>query len=463
LNAQARGSQTQIVQPVQAYGAALTSDAVINPVLQQHPSLDRTTFLTKQLLVTSDTPSATISVQVTLPNAKMAASIANELSQAMVTQQNAVIKAQYDKLIQQQQTIISNETTQINKLQDQYTNTPATNTAQLTVLSDQLQQERAQQNTDITTLQTYQTEQSLYSTPLVLTRTATPANKPSSLTGAIPFVPAMLALFFILGAVAIAFFEQGAGRVNDTYMLQQRTASTVLGALRWEQPESLKALSMSQTPYAEECRTMMADVLFHAEEGQAHILCVTGTRPQAGTSSIAAQLAMLLAQSKRRVLLIDANMHHPTQHELLSIPNEAGLAQLLEEARKARINSPGTVGSVDIADRIPIDSYIKSTMFPTLYLLPAGTPKVNPGDLLSMPELAQFLKWSSNPVDFVVIDCPALNRGDAHVLGALSDQTLIVVDATKDRVKQVLATKNELVNTGVHLAGLVVNKLGRWI
>lgn len=463
LNAQSHGSQAQIVQPVAAYGTALTSDAVLNPVLSKYHTIDRDTFIAKLLVITPDTPSSTITVQVTLPNAKMAADVANELSQLMVDQQNAIIKAQYAKLIQQQQATVASESTQISKLQSEYTNTPATNTAQLNVLDAQLQQERTQQTSDISTLQTYQTEQTLYGAPLSIARLATPPTKPSSITGSIPFVPVMLLVFLALGLVLMASLEQSAGRVNDAYTLQQKVSSNVLGTLRWEQPQSLKALSMSQTPYAEDARTMMADVLFRAEEAHARTLVVTALRQQAGTSSVASQLAMLLAQSKRRVLLIDANMHHPTQHTLLQLPNDAGLAALLEEARKARISSPGAQGGVDTLDGISVDSYIKGTNFSTLYLLPAGTPKVNPGDLLSMPELAQFLKWASRPVDFVIIDSPALDRGDAHVLGSLSDQTLLVVDATKDRVKQVLNTRNELINTGVKLSGLIVNKLGRWI
>jgi Mrp family chromosome partitioning ATPase len=118
---------------------------------------------------------------------------------------------------------------------------------------------------------------------------------------------------------------------------------------------------------------------------------------------------------------------------------------------------------IDISEKFPFDSYIVSTNIQNLYALPAGKSAMNPSSLLSMPEMEQFLHWASKPIDFVVIDCPALTYAEAHVLGGLSDQTFLVIDATKDRLKQLENIKEELISTGVRLSGLIVNKLGRWI
>lgn len=465
LNAQSRTAQVQIIQPVAVYGMDVTSDAVLSPVMSQYPKLDRTNFIAKQLLVTTDTPSQTVLIQVTLPQAKMAATVANALAQSLVAQQNAAIKAQYDKEVQLLTTRVSAEQQQINQLTQQYDNTPATNTNTLTQLDNQIQQERLLQNNDIATQQQLQTEQAIYGNPLIMARSATIATKPSSIIGTIPLTPVMVILFLAIGLVTISFLEQSAGRVNEAYELQQKLALPILGALRWLQPLTLQVLE-TPIPYAEECRMMMADVLFQAEHERAHILAIVGTHSKAGTSTIATALAVLLAQSKRSVLLIDANLHHPSVHELLHIPNEVGLAMMLEEARAIRTHSLGISnnhGLAELADRVPLDNFIKATSLAGLYVLPAGMPKASPGDLLNMPEMGQFLQWASKPVDYIILDCPAFDHSEAHVLGALSDQTMIVVDATKDRLKPMLNLKNDLTNTGVKLAGLIVNKLGRWI
>ena len=466
LNAQSRTAQVQIIQPIAVYGMDVTSDAVLSPVLSQYPKLDRTNFVARQLLVTTDTPSQTVQIQVTLPQAKLAATIANALAQSLVTQQNAAIKAQYDKEVQLLTTRIATEQQQINQLTQQYDTTPATNTNTLTQLDNQIQQERLLQNNDIATQQQLQTEQAIYGNPLTMVRSATVATRPSSIIGSIPLTPVMIVLFLAIGLVTISFLEQSVGRVNEAYKLQQELALPVLGALRWLQPLTLQVLD-TPVPYAEECRMMMADVLFQAEQERAHILAIAGTHSKAGTSSIATTLAILLAQSKRRVLLIDANLHAPNVHELLRIPNEAGLAMMLEEARAVHTHGLGISNHgnslAELADRIPLDNFIKATSLPGLYVLPAGTPKASPGDLLNMPEMGQFLQWASKPVDYIILDCPAFDHSEAHVLGALSDQTLVVVDATKDRIKPMLNLKNDLTTTGVKLAGLIVNKLGRWI
>ncbi len=466
LNAQSHASQTNIIQPVAAYSTHVTSDTVVEPVFQKYPHLDRQAFITKNLVVIPDTPSQSIQIQVTLPNARMAADIANSLAQSLVVQENASIKSQYDTEIRLYTGYINNEQKTIDNLNKQYAATPPANTAALTQLSNQISQERTQQSSYIATQQGLLTEQALYSRPFTIIQSAAPATKPSSVIGSIPFVPVMLLVVFLLGLMVITLLEQAAGRINEVYALQQKVSVPVLGSLRWERPMPLRELIEAKTEYAEDCRVMMADVLFHAEEAKARIIAIMGMRPAAGTSSIAAQLAAMLAQSKRRILLIDANLYTPTLHEQVGVPNEAGLALMLEEARKVKMNTPSGPGfnsSVDIIDKLPVDNFIKPTSLPGLYLLPAGKTRLNPADLLSMPEMGQFLKWASQPVDFIIIDCPPLNHGDAHVLGSLSDQTLVVVDATKDRMKQVLNIKEDLANTGIKLCGLIVNKLGRWV
>ncbi len=266
--------------------------------------------------------------------------------------------------------------------------------------------------------------------------------------------------------------------------------------------------------YAEECRVMMADMLFHAENAGAHTLAITSIKSKAGNSSIAAELAALLANSKRRVLLIDANLPAPTLHKRLGIPNEAGLARLLEEAHRLKIpNTPGgsrepargetkppepepyqrfrlptRAGQARTIDetetykvKIPdisngshsqpgfaesmlsFASYIVPTRIANLYAVPAGKTTINPASLLSMPEMSQFLAWAAQKGDYIVIDCPALDSAEAHILGSLSDQTFLVVDAVKDRVKQIESIREELLDTGIRLSGYIINKMGRWI
>jgi Mrp family chromosome partitioning ATPase/capsular polysaccharide biosynthesis protein len=516
LNAPTHSSQVQIIQPVSAYSTLVTSDSILNPVLALNPAVDRVNFVAKQLVVTPDVPSQSILIQVTLTSAKAAANIANGLAKLLVSQQNTYIESQYNQELQIVSKRIAGDQGTIDHLNQQYAATPSTNAAALQQLANQIDQQRTLQNSDISTQQELMTEKALYGSPLLVVQSATVVTKPSSLTGSIPFTPVMMAVAFILGLVVISFLEQHAGRITEAYELQHQVSIPALGSLRWTRPMiPLRQLIDSKKEYAEDCRVMMADVLFHSEEAGARVLAVTGTRDHAGSSTVAAELAALLAQGKRRVLLIDANLHDPSQHTILGISNQAGLAKMLEQARSMNVSKTplidsrpfgvlqglvartgvkqGTGGTrllspisifqqpdvipehpqgangasvrkvVEFTESFPFDRYIVATPIQNMYVMPAGKTQINPSLLLSMPVMDLFLKWASQQGDYVVIDCPALIHAESHVLGSLSDQTYLVVDATRDRSKQVVKVKEELLSTGVKLSGLIVNKLGRWV
>jgi protein-tyrosine kinase len=441
----------------------------VGTVLQHYSDLNRLN-LSRQIQSLPDLNGQNIMLSVTLPRAKEAANLANDLAHLLVTQQNADIKQAYEQQIKLLNATIADEQKQIDGLNKKIVQTPATNTTVIQQYQDQRNQIQSLQNQNVTQRDNLLTQQTLYSEPLSVLQTATVPNKPSTLLGQIPLAPVSMLVLLILGGVLIFFLEQWAGRINGVYVLQQKFVLPVFGALRWSDPGPheipLRTFCELKQPYVEECRVMMADILFQAKEAQAHILTITALKPHAGTSAIAAQLAALLAQSKRRVLLIDANLHQPSLHERLEVHNEAGLARLLEEARmmKVSVSFPGTNhGMISVIDRLPIDDFILPTALPNLFLLPAGRPLVNPTSLLSMPEMGQFLKWAAIRSDYVVIDCPSLTFAEVHVLGSLSDQTFVVVDAARDRLKQVAEIKDELMGSSVRLSGLIVNKLRRWI
>lgn len=465
LNAQSHTST--IIQPVAAYATLVASDSILGNALKNYPNLDRSAVVSKQLVVNSDDPSQSITIQLTLTNPKQAASLSNELAQLLVTQQNAYIKSEYTKQLEIVNNRIAEEQKTIDQLSQKIISTPTSTpnyTATIQQYQNEISQQQSLQSQDITTRQDLLTQQALYSDPLSVIESATVPTKPSSIIGLIPLPLVVSVVMLLIGAFAIFMFERWSDRINGVYSLQKRTDLPLIGTLRWSRPMTLNELCNSKVPYAEDCRVMMADVLFQAEQSKAHVIALTSIRTGAGTSCISAQLAALLAQSKRSVLLIDANLYRPSLHEQVNVPNATGLATLLEQASKiAGFAGQQSNGSIGVLERLSLDSFIMPTTMPNLFILPAGTSKMNPSDLLSMPEMGQFLKRASRPIDFIIIDCPALNYGDTHMLGALSDQTLVVVDATKDRVKRVVSTKDELNSSGIKFSGLIVNKLGRWI
>jgi Mrp family chromosome partitioning ATPase/capsular polysaccharide biosynthesis protein len=467
LDAQTRsgGNGVPIVQSVAAYATMATADSIIGAVLVHYPDLNRQ-MLSREVVITPDLNGQNILFTVTLPRAREAANLANDLANVFVAQQNATIKQGYEKQIKLLNDTIASEQAQIDGFNQKIVQAPATNTIVIQQYQDQRNQIQNLQNQNTVARDNLITQQALYSAPLSVIQSATPPRKPSTALGTLPFVPVTMLALLIVGGVLIFCLERCSNRINSAHALQKEVALSVFGALRWCVPAPheipIHAFGGLKYPYVEECRVMMADILLQAEKAQARVLAITALKPHAGTSTVAAQLAALLALSKRRVLLIDANLHQPSLHERLDALNNAGLARLLEEASAIK----GTVSSfraVSVIDRLAIDNFIVPTALPNLFLLPSGMSSMNPANLLSMPEMERFLKWAAGRTDYVVIDCPALAFSEAHILGVLSDQTFVVVDATRDRIKQVAAMKDELMGGRIRLTGLIVNKLNRWI
>jgi Mrp family chromosome partitioning ATPase len=462
---------TGIVQPVDAYSADVSGNTILGPIYKQYPNLDPATFTTKQLNVTASKTGYTISIAVTLPKAKEAAAIANELATTLVQTENTYIRSQYAQQIAILNSRINAEQQEINKLDGEIIKTPTTDTTQIQQYQGDVDQQRNLQNQNIASLQSVQTDQTLYSAPLSVVQSASVPKKPSSIVGSIPIAPVVLIIMIVLGLCIIALLEQAANRINNLIVFQKKLQLPILGTLDWTRPSpdqiALDQLADMETPYAEQCRTMMANTLFYADENNAHIIVMMGSHSKAGTSTLAAELATLLAQSQRRVLLIDANMHSPTLHTRLSQPNDMGLAKMLQESRMAKTVTPPTYPGGNTAtetlDSFPVDTYIQTTPIQGLYLVPAGQTTLSPSTLLSMSEMRLFITWASKRADFVIIDSPSVEYAESHILGTLGDLSMLVVDASKDRQKKIMNVKDELSSAGVRLSGIAVNKIGRLI
>ena len=167
-------------------------------------------------------------------------------------------------------------------------------------------------------------------------------------------------------------------------------------------------------------------------------LVITSPLPQDGKSTVVLNLATILAEGgKRSVLVIEADLHHPTLAQRLGVRSQAGLSECLE-------------GSLD-----PMMA-IRRVDPPHCYLLQAGTPKGNPTELLQSGNLATVLESLSSHFDWVLIDTPPVTPlTDAVSISRLVDASLLVVRADytpKGAVEEalsILGAKN--------VAGIVFN------
>lgn len=163
-----------------------------------------------------------------------------------------------------------------------------------------------------------------------------------------------------------------------------------------------------------------------------------------GKSSTAANPAIVLAESGRRVILVDADMHRPTQMKLFSVPARPGFSTLLMDA-------DGSASDV-----------IRPTWLPNLSILPAGPTPADPSALLSARRCDEVLNQLHERCDVVVLDTPPLlAQPDAALLGSRTDGVLLVVDASRSRGRQAARAIEMLRESGAVVLGAVLNRIPR--
>jgi capsular exopolysaccharide synthesis family protein len=176
----------------------------------------------------------------------------------------------------------------------------------------------------------------------------------------------------------------------------------------------------------------------NASHGRSTIT-VTSTARGEGRTAVAVNLAASMAQVQKRVLLIDANFHSASLHEIFGIQNESGLSSVL-------------------GGNEPVDDLISPTGIHRLDILPAGPTPANPAAALGGERMNELLRELSRRYDRIVIDAPQVgDLPDARLLAATTDATVLVVRADRSSRAQAARAVNALENIGAYLAGVVVH------
>jgi capsular exopolysaccharide synthesis family protein len=169
-------------------------------------------------------------------------------------------------------------------------------------------------------------------------------------------------------------------------------------------------------------------------------LLVASALPGEGKTTVAANLAVLLAQVGRRVILVDANLREPALHTAFGLGNERGLTDVLS----------GGVGGSGLA---------QATGVPGLWLLTSGPLSGDPTRLLEMPELAALMENLRAAYDAVIVDAPAtIGLADAPAMARHADGILMVAASGKTARRDVTGALESLCANGTPVAGVVLNR-----
>ena len=202
---------------------------------------------------------------------------------------------------------------------------------------------------------------------------------------------------------------------------------------------ALRYLHAPNSIEAENYRSIRTSLLVTAENRHAKCVLISSPEPGDGKTTLASNLAIALAQSGKRVLLIDADLRRPTVHKLFRVPQEIGLTDVL-------------TGEIDFLNAV------RQTTVDRLSLLTAGESPVNPAELLSSPRLAQLLKDAKHEFDFVFVDAPPLLAvSDPCILARHVDGMVLVVRVGKNTRTSAARVRELIHDQGIVTLGTVAN------
>jgi capsular exopolysaccharide synthesis family protein len=190
----------------------------------------------------------------------------------------------------------------------------------------------------------------------------------------------------------------------------------------------------------ESFRRLRSSLQFLGTTRDASTFMITSARPAEGKSTMAANLAVALAQGGVRVCIVNADLRRPTLERILGVPNQRGIAEWL-------------------ADPTVTDIMLPVAGCPGLVLVPAGTPPPNPGELLATGRIADLLEELAEQFDILIVDAPpVLSAADASAIAPSVDGTLIVVDASRTDTDALLKVRSEINRAGGNVVGAILNR-----
>jgi len=359
-------------------------------------------------------------------------------------------------------------TTITGKIQTDTTINPLTKTTQAdsgTIATEQAQRDQlavtlAQYQPQLSQLQTTQAQyqqsynnlfQSYQSVLLAEAQaTSTIVDKNPAIPNGYPIAPqptrsAMLAAVvgLIIAAGIIFLIEFLDDTIRDPQEITRRWGIPILGMIvsyKSSSGEALVTVRHPRSPISEAFRSLRTNLQFAGVETPLRTLLVTSPSPSDGKTTIVANLASVIAQSGRNVVIVDADLRRPRIHKVFQLSNRVGLTDQFIRSQ----------------DRL--DGSLKSTEVTNLHAITSGNLPPNPSELLSSGRMSEILKQLSDQFNTVIIDSPpTLLVTDAMVLAQRVDGVLLVVKPSVTKWASLRQAIEQLQRVKANLLGVVVN------
>ncbi len=225
--------------------------------------------------------------------------------------------------------------------------------------------------------------------------------------------------------------------VSETFSLKKTVKKSKRNS--YSDAEIFLALENPADLAIEAIRGLRTSLHFAMMEARNNILMISGASPNAGKTFVSTNLAAVISQTGKKVLLIDTDMRKGYTHKLFNINNDHGLSDFL--SGKNDINK--TIKTIDVAG---------------FDFIPRGIVPPNPAELLMHKRFGELLKWANENYDLVILDTPPiLAVTDAAIIGNCSGTTLLVARFELNSPKEIEVSIKRFEQSGVHIKGCILN------
>jgi len=441
-----------------SYSLLVTRDDVLQAVARKLPG----TSVSQLKAAVSDAPidnTQIIEIRVQASTPKLAMDIANEVAtvfiQVQISKETADLQHVSDQLSSQLTVTKAN----VDAAQARLTALQNAHASQefITQQKNMLGTYQENYTTLLATSHDLQQRQLQMTNALSIAQLATPPDKPAS--PQIVLNTSVAALMGLLLMIVLALlFDWLDVTIKTPEDVAQLTRLEALGSVPFSAPSATPPhLPILHNPAVEDAFVAIS-TNFSALSKEQRLVLVTALHADAGTSTTAANLALALAHSGLRVLLVDAHLRNPVLHEIFHCPNTRGLLNSLTDMQVFRTQ--------------PISLLYAwlhqwSTGIPNLWLLPAGSaPEYIP---LRLPELRQLCSCllgsqgneaARTPVvDIILFDAaPLYEGGDTLALAAITGASVLVIEAGREQREILINAQKTLQRPGSPIVGVVVNR-----
>jgi capsular exopolysaccharide synthesis family protein len=273
----------------------------------------------------------------------------------------------------------------------------------------------------------------------------------------LPVSPIMIqnmAIGFILAFMLAVLFIILLAYMNNKILVQEDITNyigaPVIGAIPKQakaknadnnQPKEIITNEDPKSQYVEAYRTLRTNVQFLSANKESKCFVITSTMANEGKSTIATNLAYVMAQTNKRVLLIDGDLRKPMLAKIFKLPEDCGLTNVL------------------VAD-LELEKAVCEIEDSGFSVMPAGPIPPNPSELLLSEKMEGLIQSFRNDYELILIDTPPLGLvTDSADLAAIADGVIIVCSSGETKIDNCKKVKQTLEHLNIKIMGIVLNKL----